>query len=152
LLWLVVGVGHLLFPKGPTDKLVVEQVNVLRDQFTRAFPSLAFRGLHQCSLCAERHHAEAALEQSHINLFIPHRGFVFVAPARVDHYIQVQVHEYCPPSSFVEALLACPNQLSVEYRIAVQASNRGVDSPLLKDSFASVFSDSLLARQQLRVP
>jgi hypothetical protein len=122
------------FPKGRLSNLVVERVNVLRDQFFKAFPSLAFRGLHQCSLCAERKQSDATLAQSHINLFIPHRGFVFIAPARIDHYMQV--HDYCPPESFIEALLDCPSPLSLEYRIAVQASNRGVVPPLFKDPLA----------------
>jgi hypothetical protein len=72
------------------------------------------------------------LDNSHINLFIPHRGFVFVAPGRVDHYIEV--HQYLPPESFIDALLTCPSPLSVEYRDAIRASNRGVDAPLFKHS------------------
>ncbi len=55
---------------------------------------------------------------------------MFVAPARVDHYMQE--HAYLPPESFIEALLACPSPLAAEYRDAIRASNRGVDAPLWK--------------------
>jgi hypothetical protein len=120
------------FPKGLTDNVAVERIHVLRDEFRTAFPSIVFRGLHDCSLCAARNAAGATLDQSHINLFIPYRGFVFVAPARVDHYIHA--HEYLPPESFVEALLVCPSPLSAEYRSAIQASNRGVDAPLFRNA------------------
>ena len=120
------------FPKGRTDNVVLERIHALRDEFRTAFPSIVFRGLHACSLCSAGNAGGATLDQSHINLFIPHRGFVFVAPARVDHYIQA--HEYLPPESFAEALLACPSPLSPEYRSAIQASNRGVDAPLFRNA------------------
>lgn len=120
------------FPKGRTDNLAVERIHVLREEFLKAFPSIAFRGQHDCSLCAARNGGGATLDHSHINLFIPHRGFVFVAPARVDHYIRA--HEYLPPETFIEAILACPSPLSAEYRSAIQSSNRGVDAPLFKSA------------------
>jgi hypothetical protein len=123
--------GGKPFLKGRTDSLAIERIHVLRGEFRTAFPSIVFRGLHACSLCCVGNAGGATLDQSHINLFIPHRGFVFVAPARVDHYIQE--HGYLPPESFVEALLACPSPLSPEYRSAIQASNRGVDAPLFRD-------------------
>jgi hypothetical protein len=114
------------FPKGHSASLSVERIHLLREEFGRAFPSISFRGLHDCSLCMAR------LDQSHINLYIPHRGFVFVTPARVDHYIQE--HQYLPPESFIEALLNCPSPLSEDYRIAIRASNRGIDAPLFKSA------------------
>ena len=83
------------FPKGRTDNAVIERIHMLRDEFRAAFPSIVFRGLHTCSLCAACNAGGATLDQSHINLFIPHCGFLFVAPARIDHYIQA--HDYLPP-------------------------------------------------------
>ncbi len=116
------------FPKGPTDKQVIERIQALSEQFYDAFPSISFRGLHDCSVCVAAHDHRGTLEKSHINLFIPHRGFVFVVPGRVDHYINA--HQYLPPESFIEALIVCPNPHSAEYRDAIQASNRGVDAPI----------------------
>jgi len=120
------------YPKGPADDRVLERIHFLRGEFGRGFPSITTRGLYACTLCAVHNTGGTALDKSHINLFIPHRGFVFVAPGRVDHHIQA--HEYLPPESFIEALLACPSPHSAEYRSAVRASNRGLDAPFFKDA------------------
>ena len=116
------------FEKGRVDTAVLVRIQSLRDEFSTAFPSFNFRGLHTCSICKIHNPSHAPLDGSNVNLYIPHRGFVFVAPARVDHYIEV--HKYLPPESFLESLLACPSPLSPEYRELIQASNRGFDAPL----------------------
>lgn len=119
------------YSKGSTDSKVVDRIHLLREEFKEAFSSVKFRGLHSCSLCPAIYADSALLDYSHINLFIPHRGFVFVAPGRVDHYIEM--HHYRPPESFIDSLLACPSPFSSEYRDAIAASNRGVDAPIFKD-------------------
>ena len=120
------------YPKGSTDSRVADRIHLLRDEFQEAFPSRSFRGLHDCYLCSAIHAGRATLDHSHINLFIPHRGFVFVAPACVDHYIEA--HQYLPPESFVDALMTCPSPLDAEYRDAIRASNRGFDAPLFNEN------------------
>jgi hypothetical protein len=120
------------FEKGEVNDSIVKRLILLREEFSTVFPSLIFRGLHSCSICSISDLAGAMLEHSNVNLFIPHRGFVFVAPACVDHYISV--HNYLPPESFIESLLACPSPSSIDYRSAMAASNRGIDAPIFVQS------------------
>jgi len=44
---------------------------------------------------------------------IPSQSCVYIAPDLVVHYIEA--HRYAPPTEFVEAVLACPEQLSDAY-------------------------------------
>jgi hypothetical protein len=48
-----------------------------------------------------------------VNLFVPGRACVYVAPSLIAHYIQA--HRYSPPKEFVEAVLRCPETHSEEY-------------------------------------
>jgi hypothetical protein len=116
------------FEKGQSDGAIIERIHSLREDFNKAFPSLSFRGHHSCSICMIHQPSRALLDHSNVNLFVPHRGFVFVAPARIDHYIEI--HQYLPPASFVASLFACPSPLSPAYREAIRASNRGVEAPI----------------------
>lgn len=118
------------FPRGTVGDGVIERIATLREEFGRAFPAVAFRGLHECSLCDAGGNGASPLKHSHINLFLPHRGFVFVAPGRVDHAIQA--HGYQPPESFLQALMHCPSPLSESFQQTIRASNRGVDAPLYR--------------------
>lgn len=133
--WLcrLIAVGWLEHGKpydtGDVSQDVLSRLRELREEFDKAlFPSTTFRGLHQCSICESTGHARALLDGSHVNLFIPHQGFVFVAPGRVDHYIEV--HGYLPPESFALSVLQCHSPLSPEYRKAMKAANRGCDAPM----------------------
>ena len=118
------------FPRGAVAGGVLERIAVLREEFGKAFPGQMFRGLHNCTLCVANGNGYSPLDRSHINLFIPHRGFVFVAPGRVDHAIHA--HGYQPPESFLQALMDCPSPLSDAFREAIRASNRGDDAPLYR--------------------
>jgi hypothetical protein len=112
------------FDRGDAGTGWAERIRFLRQEFRSAFPEWLFRGLHECSICG------TWLEESHVNLFVPHPGFVFVAPGRIDHYMTA--HRYLPPQSFLDALMACPSPRSEEYRSALRASNRGVDAPFFR--------------------
>lgn len=46
-------------------------------------------------------------------VIIPARSCVYVAPDLVTHY--VEAHSYLPPSEFVDAVIACPEQSSDAY-------------------------------------
>ena len=112
------------FEKGLVPNNFLEVLRALREGFDNKWlHGTVFRGLHNCSLCGE------LLYGSHLNLYIPHRGFMFVAPGGIDHYIEV--HGYSPPESFIEAVYRCPDPSSPNYRKAVRASNRGYDAPYL---------------------
>jgi hypothetical protein len=116
------------FEKGAVPARVVEKLQALRQDFSETFRSILFRGLHSCSICEPSGDARDYLADSHVNLFIPHQGFVFVAPGRVDHYIEA--HGYQPPESFVTSVLECPPPSSAEFRELIRVANRGVEAPL----------------------
>jgi len=68
------------------------------------------------------------LRDSHINLFIPGPGVIYLATGRADHYIDF--HSYVPPAAFVDALMACPDPDSAEYKAALLRLNKGQEPPL----------------------
>jgi len=119
------------FTQGLVDPHVLEKLKSLRQEFAAAFPAILYRGLHSCSLCAATDSRSTVLRESHINLFVPTRGFVYTAPGRIDHYIEA--HGYAPPESFSQAVLDCPSPSSADYRARIAASNRNCDAPLFKD-------------------
>jgi hypothetical protein len=66
-----------------------------------------FMGPHECDLC------QFGGEFGISNIFIPHNGKIYVCPQLITHYINA--HHYLPPNEFIEAVLACPPQGSMEY-------------------------------------
>jgi hypothetical protein len=116
------------YNKGGVGAEIVEKLKSLSQAFVGTFPSVIYRGLHTCTLCPIPTVGYDSLPGSDINLFIPTRGFVYVAPGRIDHYIEV--HGYSPPEGFAEAVLTCPNPRSSEYRKRMAESNRGYDAPI----------------------
>ena len=104
---------------------VTERLAELRRQFGAAFPAYSFRGWHACSMCNEQ---PELLRDSHINLFIPGREVIYLTTGRVDHYINV--HSYAPPMEFIDALMACPDPRSAEYKAALRRLNGDQEPPL----------------------
>ena len=92
----------------------------------------SFRGLHSCSLCENdgKFAGEARLDGSHANIFVPGADCVYIAPGRVDHYIEV--HNYLPPEEFVTAVMDCPDPTSPDYRAALIKANLGHETPFCK--------------------
>ena len=72
----------------------------------------AFLGLHGCDLC---HYRPGAYGVN--NLFIPGTGYLFVCPELIVHYMNA--HAYSPPSEFCDAVLACPQMKSMDYRKSI---------------------------------
>ncbi len=116
------------YSRGYTDPKLMDKLALLRREFGVQFPGIKFRGLHGCTLCATAGNSPVILKESHINLFIPTDGCVYVAPGRIDHYIQA--HGYAPREHFVEAVLKCPSPASDEFRELLAKANRGYDAPL----------------------
>jgi hypothetical protein len=76
-------------------------------------------GMHFCELCQFNPPAFRN------NIFIPYNGAIYVAPEAIVHY--VAVHWYKPPAIFIEAVLACPEMRSMEYKKAIlQNGSRGL--------------------------
>lgn len=115
------------FAIGVCKLIFIEKLVELREQFKLAFPEFSFRGLHECSMCENG----GGLNDSHVNLFIPGKKVVYLAPGRVDHYIQA--HEYLPPQEFIEAVLSCPDPRSNRYASALINLNLGKRPPLFPE-------------------
>lgn len=93
-------------------------------------PYIGFLGYHFCNLgrcLGYDSEQQAALELRYkdfvirdgcsTDILVPGRGEIYIAPALILHYIRC--HHYLPPSSFLEAVLACPDPESPEYMSAI---------------------------------
>jgi hypothetical protein len=87
---------------------------VLSDKAKSPWMPCFFMGFHGCELCQFQPARGAA------NIFFPHRGKIYVAPDLIVHYIAA--HHYLPPDDFVEAVMACPDMKSMEYKKAILKS------------------------------
>lgn len=94
------------FNTGPTPSTVFER---LRSLLNAPFQPVAFAGSHRCDLCQFEGEASSCA-----NLFVPGDGKLLVCPALILHYINA--HRYQPPSVFCDAVLACPDTHSPEYK------------------------------------
>jgi hypothetical protein len=66
-----------------------------------------FMGPHTCDLCLNDGFRSAK------NVFVPGQGVTYAAPQGILHYIEV--HDYCPPGEFCDAVLSCPQMGSNQY-------------------------------------
>ena len=127
------------FPKGGqlVDN-IRDRLAFLRFAFSQAYSS--FRGWHECSWCrAEGMDAwRATLHDSHINILIPDIDRVYVAPGRIDHYMER--HGYLPPKEFLLALMQCPDPRDGDYEAMLSRANGGVGSPLAANSESNRFA------------
>ncbi len=94
------------FQTGPIANEVYRRLRrLLKGPFQ---PFVAF-GIHTCELC--QHEGEAS---GGANLFVPAGGVLYVCPELILHY--VNAHGYRPPAAFCEAVMACPDTRSMEYK------------------------------------
>jgi hypothetical protein len=105
------------FATGPSDVRVYRRLQELRrDPFQ---PFIAAGG-HLYNLC--QFDAEGS---DGTNLFIPAHGSLLVAPALVVHY--VNAHHYQLPPTFADAVLACPDMRSMDYkRLFLESGGREI--------------------------
>jgi hypothetical protein len=108
------------------------KLTYLRKAFAEAFSSESFRGLHECTLC-QCDEGERTLIDSHINLFVPGKNCVFVAPGRIDHYIEK--HGYCPPKVFYNAVMQCPDPRGSKYDRLLKLANGDIEPPFQRNSW-----------------
>jgi hypothetical protein len=91
----------------------------LFQMLTSPWEPVAVAGHQRCPFCrftggpTELYFKGGTISVGRSNLFVPCKGGVYVAPSMVAHYIDA--HEYCPPSSFQEAVLVCPEMKSFSY-------------------------------------
>ncbi len=107
-------VGYLYrggtFSMGATPTAAYEALKVLID-FDLNPIGVASAGMHQCGVCQ----FDGPFGKS-IDIWIPHGSTMFVCPTLVTHYIAA--HRFLPPSDFLDAVLACPDMQSMEYKKA----------------------------------
>jgi len=128
----LLAIGWLEYPRpfiqGDAPQGLPLRVRTLNSQAAEEFFLFTFLGLHDCSICAANGLGSVTLPDSYSNLFIPGSNVVFVAPGRVDHYIDV--HSYLPPKQFIDAVFNCPDPRSPEFREAIFVANASVEVPL----------------------
>jgi hypothetical protein len=106
------------FGQGPVGSDFFEKLQSLASNPWQPFASAGF---HFCEVCQFTPPSFGA------NLFVPHDGLIYVAPAGILHYIAA--HWYKPPGVFIEAVLQCPPMNSIEYKKALLANG---GRPLVK--------------------
>ena len=118
-----------VFPTGRTPPKLLERLEALIAASWDHYPSYAFRGLHDCSLCEHGRSVTSRSVRSHENLWIPGNNVIYIAPGMITHY--VGDHHYRPPDEFIQSVLRCPDYGSPAYCIALRAANAGSPPPLL---------------------
>jgi hypothetical protein len=97
------------FPRGRTS---VGFLKTLEHHLRSPWQPVVALGFHTCDLClGDSRRESAALGVA--NLWVPSEECVYVAPELIRHY--VKGHKYVPPPEFIDALMVCPDQESVEY-------------------------------------
>ena len=86
---------------------------------SEAWQPVIAAGLHFCELCDEKPFACGT------NLWIPTEELLYIAPGMISHYIEV--HGYKPPEEFIQAVIDCPVQGSVEFLKLVERYARWRD-------------------------
>jgi hypothetical protein len=114
------------------EQSIRDRLAFFRFAFAEAYASITFRGFHNCSLClAEGGNPREWLRDSHVNILVPGTRCVFLAPGRVDHY--VEKHGYFLPDEFSRALMQCPDPRESDYEAALARVNGGKASPLAEE-------------------
>jgi len=107
--------GARPFTTGDVDEAVLRRLKELSKEPWSPGASV---GSHGCDLCR---FVPEAFGSS--NLFIPGNGFLYGCPELVSHYMNA--HGYAPPGEFCDAVLACPDMRTMEYRKAILANGAG---------------------------
>ena len=94
------------YRQGPTSP---EVYNRLQKLLEKPFQPFVVAGFHKCELCQFEGEVTGG-----DNLFVPGDGVLFVCPKSILHYINA--HGYKPPEVFCDAVLACPDTRSGEYK------------------------------------
>jgi hypothetical protein len=118
------------FSHGVVPATFVTKLADLVSQTKSNYPYYLFRGIYDCTLCAaEASNGPNEIGWSQENLIIPGEGEVFAAPGGIVHYISD--HSYCPPASFLKAILCCPPSGSSEYHEKLRLANASQAIPLI---------------------
>ncbi|MDE0866069.1 MAG: hypothetical protein OSA98_19960, partial [Rubripirellula sp.] len=116
----LVSVGWLTdmeaFDRGPTPPEAYAKLNGL---IVDPWQPTVFLGVHHCALCQFDPPAGSA------NLFVPDGSRILVCPELILHYIAA--HHYRPPTVFLDAVMACPNTRTMEFKkLLLQSGGRSL--------------------------
>lgn len=116
------------YAKGFVPQTVVTR---LVELLVNPWQPVASLGWHNCPLCRftsgprQFNLTTDTLDTGYItiqmgtnNLFVPAQDCIFVAPSLILHYMDA--HEYAPPQSFQQAVMACPDMRSMAYLKAIR--------------------------------
>lgn len=104
------------FPKGDVERHFFSELVALAEH---AWQPTLMQGRHPCAMCqftAGPHQLVFETTTVHLgalNIFVPSRDGIYVAPSLILHYIDA--HRYKPPMPFMEAVHWCPPMRSPEY-------------------------------------
>src|SRR5690349_2564538 len=101
-----------VFSEGEVPRDFADRLRTLCEDWSAGIEALWWpvaAGFHVCELCGNY--------RASGNIGVPAGSILYVAPQMISHY--VDVHRYCPPAAFVQAVLACPAPGSAEYASAV---------------------------------
>lgn len=99
------------YPRGEVSQAFFEK---LKELCRSPWEPVASAGLHSCDVC------QFDGVRFYSNVYIPYQGNIYVAPVGIVHYIAV--HWYKPPEIFIQAVMACPDMNSMEYKKAILAN------------------------------
>ncbi|MGV3661982.1 MAG: hypothetical protein ACO1TE_17490 [Prosthecobacter sp.] len=134
------------FTTGAAPAGLVARLETFMDASRRFYSSFVFRGLYQCTLCTAETARGSHFAQSHVNIWVPGEGVIYIAPGTINHY--VGDHRYLPPEAFIRAVMQCPDYASAAYCAALRAANGGEPIPLL--TAAEVLARDQAERERLK--
>lgn len=92
----------------PTERIAVDLYDKLCALSYNPWQPFVSAGAHVCTICQFSGASGSA------NFFVPDGDVVYVAPELITHYIAA--HSYLPPREFLDAISACPEMRSKEYK------------------------------------
>ncbi len=132
----LLAIGWLARPNAfPTGHAQPELLAMLESLITASgvhYPSHGFRGQHDCDICPSGTFKRSMAARSHLNIWVPGDGVIYLAPAMITHYIGD--HQYLPPAEFISAVMNCPDCGSPSHCTALQTANAGFRPPLLTEA------------------
>jgi len=132
------------FSSGQTTPELLARLELLIAASWDHYPSEAFRGRHECTLCLLGDARPSRPVRSHENIWVPGDGVVYIAPGMITHY--VGDHGYRPPTEFIDAVMNCPDYGSPAYCSALRAANADHAPPLLTKAEVEAHFRALYAR------
>ena len=95
------------------SELTPEVLSALRAYMKEPVSFWMACGVHRCEFCPPAG-PWTWNNTSNREIWVPTIDVLYVAPVLILHY--VEIHQYKPPDEFIDALMACPRQLSDEWR------------------------------------